>query len=109
MKSNTPIPRQRITRQYLLAVGCYLAPAVFFVVSLIDSATFDLTDNLFFGVAILSLLTCGCVGLFFSARGMGMAFKNKDYPKKDVGYANLLMGLIVATAGVLAMGFIYLI
>lgn len=107
VQSRAPVSRQRITSQYKLAVIFYLAPLVWFVLGLIDGLTFDLTGMFFVSTAMLSLIPSGCIGLFFSITGMVMAFKNNDYQKKDIGYANLLMGIIMVITGFIAAGFIY--
>ncbi|MDJ1473543.1 hypothetical protein [Xanthocytophaga flava] len=104
---SSQIARQRITKQYQWAMYSYLAPVVLFVLYLIDANIFGLTKMFFFAISLMSLIPSACVGLFFTVRGVVMVFKTNDYQKKDIGYANLLMGIIMAFAGVIAVGFLY--
>ncbi|MBD0296602.1 MAG: hypothetical protein ICV84_15620 [Flavisolibacter sp.] len=105
--SNSLISRERISKQYRLAIYSYLSPVGLFGLHIVDAYTFRLTDALFFAVAVLSLLPSGCAGLFFTAKGIAMAVKNNDYQKKDIGYANLTMGIIIVIAGLLGAGLAY--
>jgi di/tricarboxylate transporter len=105
--SSSRIPREKITKQYQLAVYSYLAPVGLLGLYFVDAYTFKVTDALFLAVALMSLLPSGCVGLFFTGKGIAMAVKNNDYEKKDTGYANLTMGIIIVIAGLLAAGLAY--
>ncbi len=62
----------------------------------------------FLSVAFLSLVPAGCTGLFFTIKGLMLAFKNNDYQKKDIGYANLIMGIIIVFAGLFAAALTYM-
>ena len=101
------VPREKITRQYCAAVYSYLFPALPLGLHVIDAYTFRVTGTFFLALAFGSLLPAGCIGLYFTIKGLRLAFKNKDYEKKDSGYANLIMGIVIVLAGLLAAGILY--
>ncbi len=76
--SSSRISRERITKQYQLAVYSYLTPVRFFGLYFVDAYVFKLTDALFLAVALVSSLPSGCAGLFFTVKGLAMAVKNND-------------------------------
>jgi hypothetical protein len=59
-------------------------------------------------MTLLSLLPAGVMGLFFTSKGLKLAFQSGDYQKKDIGYANLIMGLVLAGVGVIGLGLVYM-
>lgn len=109
MKLLPPIitERDKITRVYRLAVYSYATPFLFLGLHLLESATFGLTQMFFFALFLGSMLPLGTIGLVCTGLGLRLAFQSSDYQKKDIGYANLLMGLVLVTAGLLAMGLIF--
>jgi len=109
MKLLPPIitERDRITRFYRIAVYSYAAPFFCLGLQLLDSATFSLTQMFFFALFLWSLLPLGTTGLICTGLGLRLAFQSNDYQKKDIGYANILMGLIMVAAGLLGLGLIF--
>ena len=105
---NSKISRSKITKYYSRAIYSYLLPPGFFGLFLVDIFTFGLTQMFFFAVALLSLLPAGAAGLFFTVKGLRISFKSNDYEKKDIGYANLIMGIIYFVAGLLGLGLAYI-
>lgn len=105
---NSKKARKKIRKYYTLAIYSYLAPPGFFGAFLLDSFTVGLTEMFFFAIALLSLLPAGVAGLIFTEKGLKIAFTSNDYEKKDIGYANLIMGIIYIVAGLLALGLGYL-
>jgi hypothetical protein len=56
---------------------------------------------------LLSLFPVGIVGLVFTIKGLRLAFRSGDYKKKDIGYANLIMGIILTAGGLLGLSLAY--
>ena len=99
--------RASISKYYILAVYSYLIPLGFLGLYFLDSSTFGLTGAFFLAATMLGLLPLGIVGLFFTTKGLRLAFRSGDYEKKDTGYANLIMGLIVTVGGIMGLGLAY--
>jgi hypothetical protein len=93
------IARADIVSCYKRATYCYAAPFCLMVLG------FILPD--FVGAAfLLTLLPSGLAGLFFTKRGLSLSTRSGDREKKDVGYANLILGVIILVLGLLALGLI---
>ncbi|QHT71287.1 hypothetical protein GXP67_33850 [Rhodocytophaga rosea] len=105
---NSKKARKKISWYYTLAIYSYLSPIGLFGLFLLDSFTFGLTESFFFGATLLGLLLAAIASLFFTVKGLRIAFKTNDYEKKDIGYANLIMGVIYCIAGLLALGYTYI-
>lgn len=58
-------------------------------------------------LALATLLPFGLAGLFFTKRGLALSIKSDDRQKKDVGYANLVLGSIILIIGLLVVAFAY--
>ncbi len=99
--------RARISKNYTIAVYCYLIPLGFLGLYFLESSTLKLTGAFFMATTLLSLLPVGVVGLFFTVKGLRLAFQSGDYEKKDMGYANLILGLILVLGGLIGLGFAY--
>ena len=84
----TPV-RAQIVSYYKKATYCYAAPFVLLV--------------LFFPVGLMTLLPLSLAGLYFTKCGLALATKNGDQEKKDVGNANLLLGAIILTLGLIGL------
>ncbi|TGE10134.1 hypothetical protein EU556_04740 [Hymenobacter fodinae] len=65
-------------------------------------------EDIVLGVLFLSLFPLAVTGLVYTVKALRLASKSNDYEKKDVGYANLVLGLILAGFGLLALGFAYM-
>ena len=91
--------RAEIVRYYKKATYCYATPFVLIVLSFL--APFS------GGLGLFALLPSGLVGLFFTKCGLALSAKSGDREKKDVGYANLVLGSIILILGLLALAFIY--
>jgi uncharacterized membrane protein len=92
--------RAEIVGYYKKATYCYAAPfGLLFLSFLVPFAG---------QLAFFSLLPLGLVGLLFTKRGLALATKSGDREKKDVGYANLVLGIIILVLGLLLLGIIYL-
>ncbi|MDX5443026.1 MAG: hypothetical protein LPJ89_04500, partial [Hymenobacteraceae bacterium] len=90
-----------------IAIFCFVIPFIFLGLLLIDSLTFDLTGAFFFSLFLITLLPLGVIVFVFTCKGLRISFKENNYQKKDIGYANLIMGLIIIGCGVLGLGFAY--
>lgn len=99
--------RARISKYYTIAVYCYLLPPGFLGLYFLDFSTIGLTGAFFLATTVLSLLPVGVVGLLCTVKGLKLAFKSGDHEKKDIGYANLIMGLILAVGGLISLGLTY--
>lgn len=100
--------RNKITRFYKIALYAYISPIILLGISILDSCTLDLAASYFLPAFIFTLLPSGVVGIIFTIFGSKISFKEKDYEKKDTGYANLIMGIVMSVIGLLASGFIYM-
>ena len=92
--------RERITKSYKIAVCCYAAPVGFLALSTVFS--------FFFPLFLLGFFPLGAASTAYSIAGLKLAFKNNDHQKKDIGYANLLLGIIMVTVGTLLVALVYL-
>jgi hypothetical protein len=97
------IIRARIVKLYRRATYCYALPFVFLVLALVG-----ISEGVFLGAFFVGLLPLAVAGLYLTATGLRLSFDSNDYEKKDVGYANLLLGLILSAVGLMALGFAYL-
>ena len=91
--------REKIAKLYRIALYCYAAPFAFLALS----SVFDLFVPFF----LLGFFVFGSAGAGCTAAGLRRAFKNHDPEKKDIGYANLLLGTILVLAGTLILAFAY--
>jgi hypothetical protein len=91
--------RAKIVRYYKKATYCYAIPFGLLVLSFLVPFLFALW--------LFTLLPAGLAGLFFTKRGLVLAAKSGDREKKDVGYANLVLGITILILGLLALAFIY--
>ena len=93
------ISRTEVTGFYRKATYCYAIPFVLLVMAFIVP---------FLGMlGILTLVPLGAAGLFFTVRGLTIANKNGEREKKDAGYANLFLGVIIIVLGMLGLAFTY--
>jgi hypothetical protein len=106
-KSHRKMIRNQIKKNYRIAVLSYSLPFISLFLYMLDSSTFNLTGMYFFVFFLLGALPLGIVGLFFTVKGLIISRKSNDYVKKDIGYANLTMGIIMAAGGMLGFGFMY--
>ncbi|MGI4762094.1 MAG: hypothetical protein ACRYF0_15410 [Janthinobacterium lividum] len=63
---------------------------------------------LYFPVVPLVLLPFSLAGLYFTRRGLALARTSGDREKRDIGYANLVLGIILAGLGLLGLALAYL-
>lgn len=92
--------RAPIIRYYKRATYCYFTPIGLVLLSFLW--------NFLLLLALLTLLPCASLGLYFTSKGFALARKHGDLEKKDVGYANMLLGIIMFGVGLLGAGFAYL-
>lgn len=92
--------REQIVKNYRVATYCYLTPFSLVLVGLIW--------DVFLPLVLLTLLPAGAIGIFFTRRGLRLASQSGDREKKDVGYANVLLGSIVLALGVFGIAIAYL-
>ena len=92
--------RAAIVRFYLKATYSYAIPFVLLLLGFVES--------LFWTLSLVSFLPLGIVGLFYTKRGMNLSVSSGDREKKDVGYANLILGTIVIIIGVFNWALAYL-
>ncbi|PJJ60180.1 hypothetical protein [Hymenobacter chitinivorans] len=99
------ITRKRIEKLYRTAIYAYSAP---FALLLLQLLAPNKIGTVFFAASLFSLPLLVVVGLRCTILGLRLAFKTNDYQKKDLGYANLIMGLILAGLAVIGLGFAFL-
>jgi hypothetical protein len=95
--------RAKISELYKRALYCYGLPLVFLALVMAGVA-----EGLFSGLFLLSLFPLAVAGLVFTGKGLRLSSQTNDREKKDIGYANLIMGLILSVIGLLAFGFAYI-
>jgi len=61
----------------------------------------------FFALFLGGMLPLGAIGLVCTGLGLRLAFQDNDYQKKDIGYANMLMGLLLVAVGLLSLGLMF--
>lgn len=95
--------RNRISKLYKYALCCYALPFVFLV-----AAVLGIGEGILLGGFFVGLFPFAVGGTVLTIFGMRLSVQTNDREKKDIGYANLLLGLILAAVGLLALGFAYL-
>ncbi|UOR07378.1 hypothetical protein MUN82_09820 [Hymenobacter aerilatus] len=88
-----------IVRCYKKATYSYLTPVGFVLLGFLL--------DFFLLPALLIILPCSIIGLHFTFKGFKLSSKLGNFEKKDVGYANILLGIILFIAGLLSAGFAY--
>lgn len=91
--------RAEIVKSYKIAIYCYAAPFV--------SLLLGVVHFVFFPLFLLSLFPLGIAGMYFTKRGLSIAIKSGDIQKKDVGYANVTLGIIILVLGLLGLAFVF--
>lgn len=92
--------RIEIVSFYKKATYCYITPFALLILAFVVP---------FLGALwLFTLLPLGMAGLFFTKRGLALAIKSGDKEKKDVGYANLILGIVILGLGLLSLGFAYM-
>jgi hypothetical protein len=91
--------RAEIVSCYKKATYCYATPFCLIVLAFI-------LPDFVGGAFLLTLLPSGLAGLFFTKRGLSLSTRSGDKEKKDVGYANLVLGVIILVLGLVALGLI---
>ncbi|GAB3824022.1 hypothetical protein GCM10028821_02450 [Hymenobacter jeollabukensis] len=92
--------RSAIVGWYRRATFCYALP---FGLGLLGAVV-----PLFFTLALLGILPLALAGLFFTKRGWTLAVRSGDVEKKDVGFANFILGAILLALGLLGFFLAYL-
>ena len=100
--------QEKIKKCYRIAVYSYILPFILLGQYIIDSSTFDLTEMFLFAAFWISLLPLGALGMACSIYGMVLSNRVNNNIKKDIGYANLIMGIIIIIGGLVGMGLAYL-
>jgi hypothetical protein len=93
--------RATITKFYKKALYSYCLPFALLAIG------FFSTPGLV-ALAVLLSIPAGITGMVFSTRGFRLAREHNDREKKDIGYANLLLGGALVGSGLLVTGFGYL-
>ena len=63
--------------------------------------------DFFLLLTLLTVMPCSIIGLYFSFKGFKLSSSLGNLEKKDVGYANILLGIILFVVGLLSTGFAY--
>ena len=90
--------RAATVRCYKKATYCYATPFVFLLLGIIHFV--------FFPLFLFTLFPMGVAGLVFTKRGLAFAKQNGDREKKDVGYSNVILGVIIVLLGLLGLGIV---
>ncbi len=92
--------RVDIVKSYKKATYSYLTPLAFLLLGF-------LWDSLLI-LSLFTVLPCSIIGLYFTRTGFKLASKQGDLEKKDVGYANMWLGVILFGLGLLGAGFAFI-
>lgn len=92
-----------MVKLYKRATYFYAMPLVLLLFAMVSSE-----EEIVLIVFLLSLFPFSVVGLIYTMKGLRLASHSNDYEKKDVGFANLTLGLILFVFGLLALGFVYI-
>ena len=99
-----PVPnlayRIKITKFYRLALICYTGPLILFPIGLVSELTH--------GLGIISVFPLSLIGITYTVLGFKISVKHHDIEKKDIGYANLLLGLVMTLVGALIFAFLFI-
>ncbi|UOQ65534.1 hypothetical protein [Hymenobacter volaticus] len=71
-------------------------------------AMLGIGEGLFLGGFFVGLFPLAAGGIIFTVLGMRLSIRTNDREKKDIGYANLILGLILFVVGLLAFCFAYM-
>jgi hypothetical protein len=91
--------RAEIVSFYKKATYCYAAPFALLLLAFV----WEFAVWLF----LFIILPSSIAGLFFTTRGLALARKSRDTEKKDVGYANVVLGGIALLVGLLVWALAY--
>lgn len=92
--------RANIVNFYKKATYTFLVPLGFLL--------FGFLWDYFLILSLLIILPCSIIGLYFTRNGFRLATKQGDLEKKDVGYANMWVGVILFGLGLLGAGLAFM-
>ena len=101
--------RAAIIDCYKKASYCYGAPVGFLVLQLLLNTVSDFDFQPFLALFFFAFLPLVITGLVFTKRGFVLASNSGDREKKDVGYANFILGGVLLVVGLLAFALAFLI
>ncbi|RSK31669.1 hypothetical protein [Hymenobacter metallilatus] len=87
-------------------VGCY-EKASYSYFTPVAFVLLGFVLDFFLPLALLTALPCSVIGLYFSYKGFKASGRLGYLEKKDVGYANILLGILLFVAGLVSAGFAY--
>ena len=88
-----------IVRYYKIATYSYLTPIGFVLLGFLL--------DFFLLLALLTALPCSIIGFYFTFKGFRLSRLQDNSEKKDVGYANILLGIILFIVGLFGAGYAY--
>ena len=94
--------RAEIVKCYGKASCCYAIPFGLLGLQLLLNLVSSFDFQPFLALFFLSILPLSVLGIVFTKRGFALASISGDLAKKDVGYANFLLGAIMLVVGLLA-------
>ena len=94
--------RNSIVKFYKKAIYCYTAPFGFVGLQLLVNSISDFDFQPFLMLFFLSIVPLGILGIVYTKRGYALASSSGDREKKDVGYANFILGAIMLVLGLIA-------
>jgi hypothetical protein len=99
MKTSEEI--DKISSLYRKALSFYALPVLSLILYALDMSTFKVTDIFFLIIVFFSLAPCGFFGLIFSYKGYKFSKRIAHNIKQDIGYANLILGVVYIFIGTL--------
>lgn len=102
-KNEKALTLKKITQLYRTALCCYVFPFFFILLMIIDVNTFHATDAFFFFVFLFSIFPLSIVGLVFNMLGLRLSRKMNHVHKKNIGYANLMLGIPMFIVGLFGL------
>jgi len=99
--------RIAIVNFYKKASYCYGIPFVFLVLQFLLNTVSDFNLQPFLALFGVTLLPLSIMGIIFTKRGFVLASSTGDREKKDVGYANFLLGALLLGITIFGSAVVY--
>jgi len=102
-KSDKELALKKIKKLYQIALFFYFFPFLYIVWLVIDSNLFHVSDLLTFVFFLLSILPLSIAGLISNILGLHLSRKINHIDKKNIGYADLLIGISMFVSGLFGL------
>ena len=103
MTKGKPNERSRIFNLYFIVGVSYCFPFISLAVFLLDQATTQKTEMLFWVIFLVSPIPCGLIGLVLCIFALVKAFRKQSKINKIVGFIGVFLGLCSVIGGILGI------